>query len=323
MRDDALLDELRARLPVSEVVGKRVRLKHKGRELVGLSPFNKERTPSFFVNDQKGFYHDFSSGKHGDIFNFVMETEGLPFRDAVDQLAAMAGLTPQKARQEQKRDPHREQREQRERDRRAAEREEQQQRDEAIRAEKAAGLWSMRKRITPGTPVDLYLRKRGFTGVIPPTLAWLPASEKYGPSMIAAFGLCTEIEPQVIEAPVEVHGVHITNLDTAGNKAAIETIKTMFGPSKGLPITLLAPNDLLGMAITEGLEDGLTVLQMNGYAVWCAGDAGRMPALAPVVPWYIECVTIFAHADHAGERNAYELADALDQRGIEVFIEGI
>src|SRR6266481_5798118 len=86
------LDELRARLPVSEVVGKRVRLKKSGREWRGLSPFNKERTPSFFVNDQKGFYHDFSSGKHGDIFGFVMDTEGVTFPEAVERLAAMAGL---------------------------------------------------------------------------------------------------------------------------------------------------------------------------------------------------------------------------------------
>jgi DNA primase len=86
------LDELRARLPVSEVVGKRVRLKKAGREWKGLSPFNKERTPSFFVNDQKGFYHDFSSGKHGDIFTFTMESEGVTFPEAVERLASLAGL---------------------------------------------------------------------------------------------------------------------------------------------------------------------------------------------------------------------------------------
>src|SRR5690348_8234596 len=86
------LDELRARLPVSEVVGRRVRLKRAGREWKGLSPFNKEKTPSFTVNDQKGFFHDFSSGKHGDIFNFVMETEGVTFPEAVERLAAMAGV---------------------------------------------------------------------------------------------------------------------------------------------------------------------------------------------------------------------------------------
>src|SRR5260221_12839706 len=81
------LDELRARLPVSEVVGRRVRLKKAGREWKGLSPFNKEKTPSFFVNDQKMAWFDFSSGKNGSIFDFVMMTEGLTFPEAVEQLA--------------------------------------------------------------------------------------------------------------------------------------------------------------------------------------------------------------------------------------------
>ena len=88
----SFLDEIRARLPVSEVARQRVRLKKEGREWRGLSPFNPEKTPSFFVNDQKGFFHDFSSGKHGDAFKFVMDTEGVSFPEAVERLAAMAGL---------------------------------------------------------------------------------------------------------------------------------------------------------------------------------------------------------------------------------------
>ncbi|WP_406854425.1 DNA primase [Alsobacter sp. KACC 23698] len=95
-----ILDEIRARLPVSEVVGKRVRLAKAGREWKGLSPFNAERSPSFFVNDQKGFFHDFSSGKHGDIFAFVMETEGVAFPEAVEKLAGLAGVTLPKASRE-------------------------------------------------------------------------------------------------------------------------------------------------------------------------------------------------------------------------------
>ncbi|MBV9078854.1 MAG: DNA primase [Methylobacteriaceae bacterium] len=100
-----LLDEIRARLPVSTVVGRKVRLKKAGREWKGLSPFNAEKTPSFYVNDQKGFYHCFSSGKHGDIFTFLMETEGLSFPEAVERLAAEAGVdlpkaSPEAARQE-------------------------------------------------------------------------------------------------------------------------------------------------------------------------------------------------------------------------------
>src|SRR3989442_14237799 len=87
------LDELRARLPVSDVVGRRVKLRKRGREWVGLSPFNQEKTPSFTVNDQKGFFHDFSSGKHGNIFDFVMEIEGVTFPEAVERLPLLAGVS--------------------------------------------------------------------------------------------------------------------------------------------------------------------------------------------------------------------------------------
>jgi DNA primase len=86
------LDELRARLPVSEVVGRRVKLRKAGREWKGLSPFNKEKTPSFFVNDQKAMWFDFSSGKNGNIFDFLMLTEGVSFPEAVERLAGQAGV---------------------------------------------------------------------------------------------------------------------------------------------------------------------------------------------------------------------------------------
>jgi DNA primase len=87
-----ILDDIRARLPVSSVVGRRVALKKAGREWKGLSPFKSERTPSFFVNDHKGFYKCFASGEYGDIFTFVMKTEGLSFPEAVERLAADAGV---------------------------------------------------------------------------------------------------------------------------------------------------------------------------------------------------------------------------------------
>src|SRR5437763_1480425 len=108
----AFLDELRARLPVSEVVGRRVKLKKAGREWKGLSPFNKEKTPSFFVNDQKAAWFDFSSGKNGNIFDFVMRTEGVNFPEAVERLASMAGVplprvTPEaEAREERRKTLH-------------------------------------------------------------------------------------------------------------------------------------------------------------------------------------------------------------------------
>ena len=86
------LDELRARVGVADVVGRRVRLTRKGREHLGLCPFHKEKTPSFTVNEEKGFYHCFGCGEHGSAIDFVMKTEGLSFPETVERLAAEAGM---------------------------------------------------------------------------------------------------------------------------------------------------------------------------------------------------------------------------------------
>lgn len=106
--DDRFLEEIKSRLRLSDVIGKTVKLKRQGREFVGLSPFTKERSPSFFVNDDKGFFHDFSSGKHGDLISFLQETERLSFVEAVERLAGEAGLQmpapdPRAAEQEKQR----------------------------------------------------------------------------------------------------------------------------------------------------------------------------------------------------------------------------
>src|SRR3954471_13136504 len=102
------LDELKARLPVSDVVGRRVKLRKAGREWKGLSPFNKEKSPSFFVNDQKMAWFDFSSGKNGSIFDWVMETEGVTFPEAVERLAGMAGVPmPKFSKEEEQREEKR------------------------------------------------------------------------------------------------------------------------------------------------------------------------------------------------------------------------
>lgn len=104
----SFLEELKARLPVSEVARRRVKLVKAGREWKGLSPFSPEKTPSFFVNDQKQAWFDFSSGQNGSIFDFVMLTEGVAFPEAVERLAAMAGLalpsvTPEAEQREKRR----------------------------------------------------------------------------------------------------------------------------------------------------------------------------------------------------------------------------
>ena len=88
------LDEIKTRLKVSTVVSKSVNLKKRGKEFVGLSPFKTEKTPSFTVNDEKGFYHCFSTSEHGNIFDFLMKTQNLKFGEAVKSLANLAGMRP-------------------------------------------------------------------------------------------------------------------------------------------------------------------------------------------------------------------------------------
>ena len=86
------LEEINQRLKVSDIVGSVVKLTKRGKEFVGLSPFTNEKTPSFTVNDEKGFYHCFSSGEHGGMFDFLIKVEKLTFGDAVRKLAAKAGM---------------------------------------------------------------------------------------------------------------------------------------------------------------------------------------------------------------------------------------
>jgi len=88
------LDEIKLKLKVSQVIGQSVKLKKRGKEFIGLSPFSNEKTPSFTINDEKGFYHCFSSGEHGNIFDFLMKTKNFKFGEAVRTLAADAGMQP-------------------------------------------------------------------------------------------------------------------------------------------------------------------------------------------------------------------------------------
>src|SRR3984957_20353138 len=88
----AFLEEIRSRLPLSEVAGKRIKLTRAGREFKGCCPFHNEKTPSFYVNDDKQFFHCFGCGAHGDVIGFTMRHERLSFPEAVENLAAQAGL---------------------------------------------------------------------------------------------------------------------------------------------------------------------------------------------------------------------------------------
>jgi hypothetical protein len=191
--------------------------------------------------------------------------------------------------------------------------------------DKAAWLWSLRKPIS-GSIAEVYLREaRKIAGPLPPTLGFLPPRKpEQHPAMIAAFGLCDEPDPGMLAAPRDVQAIHLTLLKRDGSgKADVDAPKLMVGSPGSLPIVLAPPNDLLGLAITEGLEDALTAHDATGLGAWAAGSAGRMPALGNLIPDYMEALTIFAHADKAGQDGARALAEQLDEHGIEVFIEGL
>ena len=174
--------------------------------------------------------------------------------------------------------------------------------------------------------------------------------------MIAAFGIAREVEPSVIKIDdSDVRGVHITRLLPDGSdRERGDRAKIMIGRSSGWPIVLAPPNeavnlslftvsdtsqikdlrppetprlekihkpnDLLGLAITEGIEDALSIHAVTGLGAWAAGSASRMPALADKVPDYIDRVTIVMDRDPAGRRGATGLAEALSKRNIEIII---
>src|SRR5712692_5570068 len=98
------LDELRSRVPLGDLVGRRVRLTRRGREQAGLCPFHNEKTPSFYVVEDKGFFHCFGCGAHGDAIGFVMRADNLDFIEAVERLAGEAGIAvPQQTPQDRER----------------------------------------------------------------------------------------------------------------------------------------------------------------------------------------------------------------------------
>ncbi len=178
------LDSIRERVPLTDIVSPHVNLKRTGREFSGLSPFKTEKTPSFTVVPEKGFYHCFSSGEHGDVFDFVMKIEGLSFPEAVEKLAARAGL------EMPARDPQAA--------RRAGERQTVQDAMEA-----AAAFHEKQLRMPEGREGLAYLHGRGLDDetIGRFRLGWAPANGQALPQMLAKAGF----EDRMIVASGMVH----------------------------------------------------------------------------------------------------------------------
>jgi DNA primase len=314
------LEELKSRLPVSEVVGRRVPLKKAGREWKGLSPFNKEKTASFFVNDHKQAWFDFSSAKNGNIFDFVMQTEGVPFPEAVERLASMAGMalpksTPEaEAREERRRTLH-----------------------DVV--ELAAKFFEQQLQARTGAKARGYLADRGIepTTQLKFRIGYAPPERYALKEHLGALGVSTE---DMNEAGLLVHGDEIpvpydrfrdrvifpiTDLRgrtiAFGGRALEKDVPAKYLNSPETPLFHKGNNLYNGATARKAAHDGAPIVVVEGYVdVIAMVTSGYEGAVAPLgtalteeqlaLIWRMtdEPVLCF-DGDGAGRRAAYRAVD--------------
>jgi hypothetical protein len=245
-----------------------------------------------------GIWRDFAADQGGDALDLVAAVKGHTIADAIRWSIDWLGLpAPTSSAKTETARGGRDER----RDRRAL----------------AQWLWRCSCAAT-GTIVETYLRSRGITCSLPATIRSLKSQKSdHRPAMICAYGIPEEPEPSILRIPTSaIYAVHLTLLKTDGSgNADIEPNKITIGSPLGQPIVLAPLNDFLGLLVTEGIEEALSLHVATGLGAWAAGSASYMPALAPSIPDYTDCVTVVADPDEAGRRNAPELIRRLRQRG--------
>jgi DNA primase len=267
---------------LSAVVGQSIKLTRQGREFAGLCPFHNEKSPSFTVNDDKGFAHCFGCGWHGDAADFVAAIAGCDLREAAQRLGAgdlpvvqrspnptpenLTGLTELSAKR----------------------------------------IWREAQPIS-GTAAERYLSRRGITMKLPDSLKFSRLKHPQGgthPCLIAV-----AISPERTLA-----GIQRTFLTDEGRKAAVDPVKMSLGRIGGCALRLAPP--AAELIVCEGIEDGLTLQQELGRAVWCAAGASMLASMR--FPEIVRSVVIAADNDAAGEREAAKAAQAFAERGLKV-----
>lgn len=282
------LDEIRARQPLTEIIGRHVRLSRRGREHVGFCPFHNEKTPSFTVSEDKGFFHCFGCGAHGDVFGFVMRADNLPFREAVERLAGDGSRN---------RGPG----------------------DGApfppFHAEPAVGdgrnsalalqIWR-EAQPAAGSKVEVYLRARAVTLPVPgslkfhPTLTFTPTGTAF-PAMVAGV---QDINGKLV-------AIHRTYLLPDGSaKAPLSSPKMALGPLGRGAVRLGPVEPAIGMA--EGIESALSAMQLFDITVWSALGS-RMAAVE--LPNEVLEIQVFADNGAAGGGAAERAAETFIRQG--------
>jgi hypothetical protein len=186
---------------------------------------------------------------------------------------------------------------------------------------KAAYLWGLHLPVA-GSPVERYLRGRGFAGQTPPTIGYLPAHGDNPHAMISAFARPNEVEPGVLGAPLSVTTVHLTRLAPDGSdRLRDKQAKIIVGSPTGLPITVSAITDGFSLAITEGIEDALAYANI-GLGAWAAGSAPFLLSLASSVPDYVTTIIIEQHndPDRQGEKAVSKFREQFKQSNQQTFV---
>ena len=289
------IDDAKGRYALSDVIGRRTKLRRAGRELVGLCVLHQERTPSLRVNDAAGAYHCFGCGKGGDVMRFVRETEGLGFMDALHWLGA-AGLPPVDAAAMA---------------RAAAE----DATERAAAVGEARAVWDA-ARPAAGTPAEAYARSRGITTPLPAsirfarTYAWRDRETgETGPDLPALIGA-------VVDGAGDVIGLQRIFIapDGAG-KARMRKPKRSLGRVLGGSLRLgpLAAE----VIVCEGPEDGLSLAQeLPGQSVWVTLGTAMMPAVQ--YPPEVRSIVLAGDNNPAGRAAVERAALALNDKGYSV-----
>ena len=312
--DRAALAELKRRVDLVDLIGREVELKKRGREWVGLSPFNQEKTPSFTVVPRKRFWHCFSSGKNGDAVGWLMQVRGFRFMEAVRELAALHGVPLEDLGLDER--PVNSRRQgaaaiacARYRRTRA----EAEGRSAAFKLEQAAKIWRSAS-LAEGTAVEAYLRSRGIAAPAPASLRFveLPhasTGDRSWPVMVAVMQ----------DGAGRFAGVHRTWLDPSGEgKAPVTPGRMMLGRARGAVVRLCPPAEHLHLA--EGIETALSVMQSCGVPCWAVMSRGNFRHFDPPDP----CGRVTNLADNdtrdwrAARRIMRHAAHAQAERGLTV-----
>lgn len=278
---------IRSSYTLPSIVGKTVKLRRSGAEWVGLCPFHSEKSGSFTIFDGGERFHCFGCGASGDVIDFVRQLHGLSFREAVAMITgACSPVATVRPKPPKPTNPV------------------------ACTTNYARSIWQSSGSIA-GTPAAAYLRARGIHCRLPESLGFARLRYPGGTALLPC------LVALVVGPDNKIAGIQRTFVREDGSgKADVPTAKLSLGRLSGGAIRL-APV-AAHLVITGGLEDGLSLQQEMGQAVWAVTGEGNMASL--VLPASVQQVTIGADADESGALHARRAAERLAEQGRKVRI---